>query len=135
MTNTDQNVKPVRSVRDLDVYRLAFKAAMEIFEISKKYPNEERYSLVDQMRRSSRSVCANLSEGWRKRRYKAHFLSKLSDVGQEAAETQTWLEFSLRCGYIDQNRFDALDKDYEHIFAMLMAMERKADSFCKNIKG
>jgi four helix bundle protein len=104
---------------------------MEIYIITKSFPIEERYSLVDQIRRSSRSVCSNLAEGWRKRKYKAHFLSKLTDVAQEAAETQTWLEFALRCGYIKQEQFDALDKQYEHIFAMLTAMERKADSFCK----
>jgi len=131
MPDTKREVNVVRSVRDLDIYRIAFQAAMEIFVITKSFPIEERYSLVDQIRRSSRSACSNLAEGWRKRRYKAHFLSKLTDVAQEAAETQTWLEFSLQCGYIKQEQFDALDKQYEHIFAMLIAMERKADSFCK----
>lgn len=75
---------------------------MEIFELSKSFPKEELYSLTDQIRRSSRSVCANTSEAWRKRRYKAVFIYKLSDAGQEAAETQTWLEFSLACKYIDE---------------------------------
>ena len=131
MPDTKREMKPVRSVRDLDIYRIAFQTAMEIFVITKSFPTEERYSLVDQIRRSSRSVCSNLAEGWRKRRYKAHFLSKLTDVAQEAAETQTWLEFALQCGYIKQEQFDALDKQYEHIFAMLTAMERKADSFCQ----
>lgn len=133
MEDIKREVRTARSVRDLDVYRLAFSAAMEIFEITKNFPIEERYSLVDQIRRSSRSVCSNLAEGWRKRKYKAHFISKLSDVAQEAAETQTWLEFALQCGYISRDRFDALDKNYEHIFAMLTAMERKADSFCKKL--
>jgi len=131
MTDTKREMKLVRSVRDLDIYQIAFKAAMEIYVLTKSFSIEERYSLVDQIRRSSRSVCSNLAEGWRKRRYKAHFLSKLTDVAQEAAETQTWLEFALQCGYIKQEQFDALDKQYEHIFAMLIAMERKADSFCK----
>lgn len=131
MPDTKREVKVVHSVRDLDIYRIAFQAAMEIFVITKSFPIEERYSLVDQIRRSSRSVCSNLAEGWRKRRYKAHFLSKLTDMAQEAAETQTWLEFALQCGYIKQEQFDVLDKHYEHIFAMLTAMERKADSFCK----
>jgi four helix bundle protein len=76
-------------------------------------------------------VCANLAEGWRKRKYKAVFINKLSDAAQEAAETQTWLEFSLHCGYIAHEQFDKLDKSYELIFAMLTAMERKADAFCK----
>jgi four helix bundle protein len=123
--------KRIRSVRDLDVYRLAFDTAMEIFELSKEFPVEEKYSLTDQIRRSSRSVCTNLAEGWRKRRYKAVFVNKLTDSEQEAAETQTWLEFALACQYIDQVKFEELDETYEHIFAQLNTMERKADSFCK----
>ena len=121
----------INSVRDLEVYKLAFSTAMEIFKISKAFPVEEKYSMIDQMRRSSRSVCANLSEGWRKRKYKAVFINKLLDSSQEASETQTWLEFALACGYINKQTFEALDEKYEHIFAMLNTMERKADSFCK----
>ena len=121
----------INSVRDLEVYKLAFESAMEIFEMSKNFPKEEKYSLTDQMRRSSRSVCTNLAEGWRKRRYKAVFINKLSDAGQEAAETQTWLEFTLACSYIDKKVFEKIDEKYEHIFAMLITMERKADVFCK----
>jgi four helix bundle protein len=121
----------IRSVRDLEVYRKAFDAAMEIFEISKGFPREELYSLTDQIRRASRSVCTNLSEGWRKRRYKAVFLNKLTDAGQEAAETQTWLEFALHCRYIDEDTFRRLDDTYEHIFAMLNGMENKAETFCR----
>ena len=121
----------IKSVRDLKVYQLAFETAMEIFHVSKSFPKEERYSLTDQIRRSSRSICTNLSEGWRKRRYQAVFLNKLSDASQEAAETQTWLEFSLACGYIDQDTFVRLDEKYEHIFAMLHTMENKIDTFCK----
>jgi len=123
--------KRIRSVRDLDVYRLAFDTAMELFELSKEFPAEEKYSLTDQIRRSSRSVCTNLAEGWRKRRYKAVFVNKLTDAEQEAAETQTWLEFALACKYITQEIFTNLDEKYEHIFAQLITMERKADSFCK----
>ena len=104
---------------------------MMIFEITKKFPREELYSLIDQIRRSSRAVCANLSEAWRKRKYKAVFINKLTDAQQEAAETQTWLEFALRCHYIDEQTFASLDRDYEEIFAMLSGMERKADTFCK----
>jgi len=121
----------IRSVRDLEVYQVAFKAAMWIFELSKSFPKEELYSLIDQIRRSSRSVCSNLAEAWRKRRYKAVFLNKLSDAGQECAEAQTWLEFALHCKYIDEETFRKLDDCYEHIFAMLANMEKKADSFCK----
>lgn len=106
------------------------RCAMEIFEISKSFPREETYSLTDQVRRASRSICSNLSEGWRKRRYRAVFINKLSDAGQEASETQTWLEFALACKYIDRKTFETLDEKYEHIFAMLFTMEQKADSFC-----
>lgn len=122
----------IRSVRDLVVYKKAFDVAMDIFEISKTFPKEEKYSLTDQMRRSSRSVCANLSEAWRKRRYQAVFVNKLSDAGQEAAESQTWLEFSLACNYIDDQIFEKLFKDYEEIFAMLHSMAEKSASFCKS---
>ncbi|MHC4740703.1 MAG: four helix bundle protein [Planctomycetota bacterium] len=126
-----RRTKKIKSVRDLEVYRLAFDAAMEIYEVSKGLPKEETYSLTDQIRRSSRSVCTNLSEGWRKRRYEAVFINKLSDAGQEGAETQTWLEFSLACKYITKETFERLDEKYEHIFAMLATMERKSATFCK----
>ena len=119
------------SVRDLAVYRKAFDTAMEIFVISKTFPKEEMYSLTDQIRRSSRSICSNLAEGWRKRRYRAVFLNKLTDAEQEAAETQTWLEFAWHCKYINEDTFRKLDDCYEHVFAMLSNMEKKADSFCK----
>jgi four helix bundle protein len=125
-----RKTKKIRSVRELEVYKLAFDTAMEIFEISKSFPKEETYSLTDQVRKSSRSVCTSLAEGWRKRRYKAMFINKLSDAAQEAAETQTWLEFALACKYIDKGTFEKLDEKYEHIFAMLFTMEQKADSFC-----
>ena len=121
----------IKSVRDLTVYQKAFDSAMKIFEITKRFPKEEMYSLTDQIRRSSRAVCANLSEAWRKRKYKAVFINKLTDSEEEAGETQTWLEFAQRCRYIDEQTFESLDKNYEEIFAMLFQMERKADSFCK----
>ena len=131
MMNKKENKKRINSVRDLEVYKKAFEAAMEVFEISKNFPKEEKYSLTDQVRRSSRSVCTNLAEGWRKRRYKAVFINKLSDAEQEAAETQTWLEFAWKCNYIDEEIFKKLDDKYEHVFAMLITMERKVDTFCK----
>ena len=98
-----RETKRISSVRELEVYKLAFEAAMEIFELSKKFPKEEIYSLTDQIRRSSRSVCSNLAEGWRKRKYEAVFINKLTDAESEAAETQTWLEFALACKYIDED--------------------------------
>ena len=120
----------IDSVRDLKVYKQAFKSAMTIYEISKSFPPEERYSLTDQIRRSSRSVCSNLGEAWRRRRYPAMFVNKLSDSMQEASETQTWLDFCLACTYITKDIFSELDVEYEKILAMLNSMERKADKFC-----
>jgi four helix bundle protein len=127
-----KQVKRIRSVRDLIVYKRAFDAAMTIFEISKSFPREELYSLTDQIRRSSRSVCTNIAEAWRKRRYRAVFVNKLSDSGQEAAETQTWLEFSLACKYINGEVYEKLFNEYEEIFAMLHSMAEKSDSFCSS---
>ena len=92
------------------VYQNAMEAAMKIFELTKDFPPEEKYSMVDQMRRSSRSVCANLAEAWRKRRYKAAFVAKLSDAESEACETQVWIEFAKRCGYLEQASADELDQ-------------------------
>src|SRR5450755_1372329 len=87
---------------ELDVYKKAFDGAMNVFERSKSFPKEEMYSLTDQIRRSSRSVCANLAEAWRKRRYEAAFVAKLSDAETEAAETQVWIEFAVKCSYLDR---------------------------------
>jgi len=120
----------IQSVRDLNVYKMAFDGAMKIFQLTKHFPNEEKFSLTDQIRRSSRSVCSNLAEAWRKRKYKAVFVNKLSDAMQEASETQTWLDFSLACRYIDDETFKKMDEEYEQIIAMLNAMDMKADKFC-----
>ncbi|MCF7855862.1 MAG: four helix bundle protein [Candidatus Pacebacteria bacterium] len=120
----------VRHFRDLRVYKEAFNAAMHIFRYSKKWPAEERFSLTDQIRRSSRSVCEQIAEAWRKRRYTAHFRSKLTDADSEAAETQSWLEFALACGYIDQDMFDQLDKVYERISGSLVVMIDQAEKWC-----
>ena len=108
--------------QDLEVYRKAFEAAMLIFELSQTFPKEERYSLTDQMRRSSRSVAANLAEAWRKRRYQAAFVSKLADSEGEAAETQTWIEFSVRCGYLERGVAKELFLAYEEVLAMIVGM-------------
>jgi len=122
--------KPIKHFRDLEVYKLAFKSAMTIFHITKTFPQEEKFSLVDQIRRASRSVCTNTAEGWRKRKYKAVFINKLTDSMQEASETQAWLEFSLACEYISKDIFNELDTDYENIIKMLNSMEINADKFC-----
>ena len=119
----------IRHFRELEVYQLAMDTAMRIFEISKHFPAEERYSLTDQIRRSSRSVCANISEGWRKRRYPNAFVSKLSDADAESAETQAWLEFALKCGYLDQELFSELDGAYDHIMGKLVTMLTRPDQW------
>jgi four helix bundle protein len=112
----------IRSYRELDVYQMAMSGAMRIFELTKGFPAEERFSLVDQIRRSSRSVCANIAEAWRKRRYKAAFVSKLSDAETEAAETQVWLEFAFRCGYLDEQTFSEINRHYDQIIGKLVRM-------------
>ena len=122
--------KEIRHFRDLLVYQRAFRAAMRIFQLTKTFPAEERFSLVDQIRRASRSVCVNIAEGWRKRRYEAVFRNKMTDSMQEASETQCWLEFSLACEYINQATFDELSVEYEEIIGMLSSMERKSKKFC-----
>jgi four helix bundle protein len=108
--------------KDLRVYQLAFVKAMEIYTISKLFPVEEKYSLTDQIRRSSRSVCANLAEAFRKRRYPKNFVSKLSDCEAEAAETQVWLDFALACDYITIEDYEKLYKEYDMIIGMLVRM-------------
>jgi four helix bundle protein len=110
---------------DLEVYRKAFDGAMLIFEVTKKFPKEETYSLTDQIRRSSRSVCANLAEAWRKRRYRAAFVSKLSDAESEASETQVWLQFATSCEYIERDRSGTLYQTYDEIIRMLVSMINK----------
>lgn len=95
---------------------------MEIFELTKNFPKEEIYSLTDQIRRSSRSVCSNTAESWRKRRYEAAFVSKLNDAEGEAAETQTWLEFSVKCGYLQRDLGKRLFSEYEEVISMLATM-------------
>ena len=102
---------------------------MRIFEVSKKFPKEETYSLTDQIRRSSRSVCANLAEAWRKRRYEAAFIAKISDAEAEAAETQTWLEFAVSCGYLAPDAGKALTDTYEKIIPTLVGMINHSDSW------
>ena len=112
----------IRSYRELNVYQAAFEAAMRVFELSKRFPIAEKYSMVDQIRRSSRSVCANIAEAWRKRRYLPHFVSKLSDAESEAEETRVWLEFALRCQYLERDQFEDLDHIYDNIIGRLVRM-------------
>jgi four helix bundle protein len=116
----------VRRYQDLEVYQAAFEEAMHIFEVSKAFPVEERYSLTDQMRRSSRSVCANLAEAWRKRRYEAAFIAKLTDCAAEAAETQTWIAFAVRCQYLPPEVGQTLTEAYDKVSGMLVTMIRNS---------
>jgi four helix bundle protein len=112
----------IRHFKELRVWQVAMDVAMRIFEMTKRFPPEERYSMTDQMRRSSRSVAANIAEAWRKRRYPAAFVSKLSDAETEAAETQTWLEFAARCGYLTKDEAHNLSEEYERLCSQLIVM-------------
>ena len=134
MADQNRETKVAKNYRDLDVYQLAFNSAMRIFEISKKWPKEEKYSLTDQIRRSSRSVCGNIAEAWRKRRYPAHFVSKLSDSDAESAETEVWLDFAFDCGYLEQQDHIELRDHYDHICRMLTNMMNDPESWCKSFR-
>ncbi|MEA3416452.1 MAG: four helix bundle protein [Thermodesulfobacteriota bacterium] len=111
------------------MYQNAINAAMKIFELTKLFPSEERYSMTDQMRRSSRSVCANLAEAWQKRRYQNAFITKLSDAESEACETQVWLECAQRCGYLNQKQMKELDDAYDYIIGQIVKMIQEADKW------
>ncbi|BAY81316.1 S23 ribosomal protein [Calothrix parasitica NIES-267] len=112
----------IKSHEDLEVLQLAFDTAMKIYESSKKFPVEERYSLTDQIRRSSRSVCANLAEAWRKRRYQAAFIAKLNDSEAEAAETQIWIKFAVKCKYLEVESGREIYANYNQILGGLVKM-------------
>lgn len=119
----------INNYKELHVYQNAMDAAMEVFELTKGFPVDEKYSMTDQIRRCSRSVCANLGEAWRKRRYKAAFISKLSDSETEAGEVQVWLEIALRCKYIDKALHEKLDDDYDHIIGQIVKMIDEPDKW------
>ena len=119
----------IRKHKDLEVYKLAFETAMEIFELTTLFPKEERYSLTDQIRRSSRSVAANIAEAFRKRRYPKAFISKLSDSEGEAAETQVWIDFALKCKYIDNEMYEKFFGKYDHIISMLVNMIKQPEKW------
>jgi four helix bundle protein len=120
----------IRTFKDLIVYQKAFEQAMEIFEITKGFPKIEQYSLTDQIRRSSRSVCVNIGEAWRKTIYPAHFVSKLTDADAEATETMIWLDFSLHCRYLGQDTHRVATDRYEEIGRMLGSMISSPEKFC-----
>jgi four helix bundle protein len=114
--------KPIRHFRNLEVYQNGMPAGLRVYELSKPFPPEEKYSLTDQIRRSSRSVCANIAEAWRKRRYEAGFIAKLSDAEGEAAERQVHLEFAFQHTYLSHNEFLSVDDAYEKVIGQLVKM-------------
>jgi four helix bundle protein len=119
----------LNSAKDLEVYKKAYAVSMAIFTESRSWPSDEKYALTDQVRRSSRSVCANLREAWAKRRYEAHFISKLSDCDRENSETDTWLDYARDCGYISQGKHAELTGLVVEIGKMLGSMLRNPDPF------
>ena len=119
----------IRRHTDLIVYQRAYTAAMTLFETTKSFQIEERYSLIDQVRRSSRSVCANLAEAWRKRRYKGAFIAKLCDSEAEAAETQVWIQFAVDSKYVDREIVKPIYTEYDEIIAMLVTMINNPDKW------
>jgi four helix bundle protein len=126
---SDQRTKQIESAKDLDVYKAAYKLAMEIFELTKNFPSEEKYALTSQIRRSSRSVCLNLREAWAKRRYEAHFVSKLTDCDGENSETDSSLDFAKECGYISEEQHQTLTAACSEIGRMLGTMMKKSRTF------
>ena len=114
----------IKSHRELNVYKIAFTSAMKIYTASKTFPKEETYSLTDQIRRSSRSVCSNIAEAFRRRKYPKSFSSKLNESEAEAAETQNWLDFALECNYITIETHQLIDNEFENIIGMLVNMQR-----------
>ena len=122
--------KHANSFRDLEVYQLARQLSLEIFRLSKRFPKEENYALIDQIRRSSRSVGAQIAEAWAKRRYQKHFISKLTDADGEQQETQHWIETAMDCHYIDTQQGNQWLKQYASIGKMLNAMLIKSEAFC-----
>ena len=131
----EKSSKRINSAKELQVYQKAYALAMRIFEISKEWPMEERYSLIDQIRRSSRSVCTNLREAWAKRRYKAHFISKLTDADGENGETDTWLNFAKDCKYVSKEQHDDLVSECNSTGAMLGKMLNNPDPFLTKKAG
>ena len=121
----------INGFRDLIVYQKAYRLAMEIFEITKTFPKEERYSLSDQILRSSRSVTSNIAESWAKRIYPKHFISKLTDALGEEFETENWLDYSKDCKYIDIETYNKLLDGYDEIRKMLIAIIKNPNKFCK----
>lgn len=122
-------MKPIRHHWELDVYKLSVEAAMDIFRLSKRWPKEEMYSLTDQIRRSSRAVSAAIAEAWRRRKYEAVFVNKLHEAEGEAAETQTWLEYAVKCEYLDRKEGARLFRTYDRILGKLVKMGNEPEKW------
>ncbi|MDF1536378.1 MAG: four helix bundle protein [bacterium] len=120
------------SFRDLEVYKISMEAAMDVRSLALSFPASEKFSLSDQITRSSRSVCANIAEAWHKRRYRKAFIASLNVAEGEAAETRVWLEFAFRCKYLDQNNFESLDDRFDHICRMLHRMTQTAEKWTRS---
>jgi four helix bundle protein len=120
----------IKSCQDLRVYKISFEMAMKIFSHSQSFPRHELYSMADQIRRSSRSVCTSIAEAWRKRSYPLYFVSKLSDAEAEAEETRVWLQFADRCGYLESGECQWLDEKYDHILSQLSIMIQNPEKWC-----
>src|SRR5438552_2025562 len=125
----------LNSAKDLDVYKMSYDLAMQLFELSKGFPAEEKFALIGQIRRSSRSVCSNLREAWAKRRYEAHFISKLTDSDGENGETETWLDFASDCGYLSERDHALFTEKYREIGAMLGSIIKDPSSFILKSSG
>lgn len=122
----------IKSFRELEVYKLALAESKKIFLLAKSFPKDERYSLTDQIRRSSRAVGAMIAEAWARRRYQAVFVNKIDEALGEATETQAWLDHTLNCEYLNSEQYKELDAAWQHIGAMLNKMIQQAESFCRN---
>ena len=119
-----------KSFRELDVYQRALELVIEINSFCESLPSKEKFALADQMRRASRSVCSNIAEAWRKRRYKAAFVSKMSDAETEAGEMQCWLDVALKLAYIPKEEYKQFDASYEHLLSQIVTMIKNADQWC-----
>jgi four helix bundle protein len=125
-----QEKKKIQYHWEIDAYKLSVEAAMEIYELSKSFPEEEKYSLTDQIRRSSRSVSAQIAEGWRRRKYRAAFVNKMNEAEGEAAETQVWLEYSVKCFYMSREDGTRLHRKYDEIIGKLINMGNHPEQWC-----
>jgi four helix bundle protein len=130
MQQQRQQTKKIQYHGEIDTYKLSVQAAMEIYELSKSFPEEEKYSLTDQIRKSSRSVSAQIAEGWRRRKYRGAFVNKMNEAEGEAAETQVWLEYSVKCKYMSREDGADLHKKYDEIIGKLSNMGNHPEQWC-----